>query len=337
MLPSMIQFARPLVLIGLPLAAGLGWWRRRRRGTALGPRPQPLRWTAAGLLVIALAAPELRCGREPSAVVLLDASASQGRAADGQGDVPDGWQLQRIRFAAGVETPGAPLDRTATALAPPLELLAALTPAPTAAIIVTDGRFTDAESLEPLLKRVAARGTAFLWVPRAGEGADARVAGMTGTVGAGGRVDLTVTVQADAAMTRTLTVGWNTDSTPIEIRQLPLEPGKPATVDLTAAPAEGQPLWLWAELVEDDLLTANNRMVLPVRSPTPTVLALAPQGAVVPAVPAGWAVHPAGFEAAPAEASALLAYDAVAVVDASGEALSAEQRAALAGYVKLGG
>ncbi|MFW6153846.1 MAG: VWA domain-containing protein [Planctomycetota bacterium] len=335
MLPSIIQFARPLVLIALPFAIAMAWWRRR--GTMAGPRPQPLRWAAAGLLIIALAGPELRWGGDPTAMVALDASASQGRADPWAGKIPDGWAVEQIRFAADVQRPDAALDRTRTDLAPVLSLLADRKRPPTAAIVVTDGRFTDAETLEPLLKRVAARGTTFLWVGRAGGEADARVANLMAAVRTDGHVDVTATVEADAPMTRTLVVEWADQSKPIGTRQLQLKPGDPATVTVMTRLTADRPGRLRAALLEDDLLVANNRLILPVRAPTPTVLWLARGDAITATVPSGWTVHPVAFDAAAADPSALLAYDAVAVVDVSGEALSPAQRAALAGYVNLGG
>jgi len=335
MLPSVIQFARPLLLMALAPAIAAIWWRRRR---AAGRRPgAPLRWTAGGLVLIALAGPELRCSGDPTAVVLLDASASQGRPATWDGPIPDGWTVERIRFAAGLEGRGGTLDRTRTDLAPALTMLAERDRPPTAAIIVSDGRFTDAETLEPLLGRMARRGTRFLWVGRAGGGADARVTDLTAAIGADGVVEVTATVAADAAMTRTVAIGWGAGGEPVATGRVRLEPGEPSTVAVLTTRPDGRLGWLRAQLLEDDLLTANNRLVLPVRSTAPTVLWVAAADAAAPTAPDDWRVRQAAFEALPADPSALLAYDAIAVVDASGEALSAAQRAALAGYVNLGG
>lgn len=348
MLAETLQLSQPwmLALAALAVAPWLLAGRARRRGRRLP-------WLAAGLeslailtLSGALAQPRLPApGRQDRPVaVFVDTSASQkGLPARLDGPWPGDLPRSDYLFAAGLGQAGQAPPADQTLIVGPLAMIESLAGRLAGAVIVTDGQFTDAASLSQTAGALAKTGLPIFLIPRAPAPGDARLADLTARSGRDGQVHLSATVVADAPMERTLRLTRDGQDQPLLERKLQLLPGQPATVPLIDTPPPGPTPRYRAQLVENDLLPGNNAMsaidtasqseiLWASASDAPPLLATS-----LPGGPTTPRVQSTSLAALPAQVDELLRYAAVAVVDPTGQGLSADQRSALAQYARTGG
>jgi len=325
----------PLAAVALAL---LPWWFHRRSGRGTTGRCV-VQILAVVLLIAALTQPYVRRGggSGDEVAVFVDVSASQAGLPDRLDlSPPPGWRVRQAVFADGVARAAESPGDGATLITPVLSLLASRAHPPAAAVIVTDGRFTDVAPPD-LLGRIAADGPELLLVPRAPDAVDARIADLAAAVDPDGRVRLTTTVVADGANQRELRVARSGADAPLIVKSLSLRPGEPVTLRATDVLGAGEVGLYRAELAGGDLLAANDRLVVPVRRAEPVLLWVGDSRAMDPIGPSGWSTRHVAPADMPARSDELLAYAAIAVVDAGGRALSTAQRRAVAEYVNLGG
>jgi len=344
-----IVLARPHLLAALPLAAAP--WVLARRARARGRRQSPVAVAAQCLalaaVVVALTGPRAALGGRARLGCLLavDASGSvRGQVAPAaerlRAAVPSGVDVEEVFFAERLtRRPTGPADRTA--VGPALRMIASRARAGLpGAVLATDGRFTD-ERWPPAASAAAAAGAEVLIVPMNAPPPDARVAALSAGRAADGGVRVVATVAANAGVRRTLVVTRTAGGGERRVllrRALTLLPEAPATVRVADAPAADAAAEYEASLVEAEAVGENDSatvLVLPVRRRVAAVAA----DAALRRLLAGAGEPPSALSPAelPASPAALARYAAVVLVDATGEALSAEQRRALAGYVRAGG
>lgn len=338
---ALLQLAQPgrwWLIVVLPWLPAVLWHWQGRRASWYGLAIQSL---ALVLVGFALMGPQLeRLGGPRPVAVFVDVSASQrGLPATLSLDLPADPPHEALVFAATLARAAVPVNAAETRLAPVLELIAAGGDRLAAAVIVTDGRATDApDAIHRAAAAVAERGLPVLFVPRGPSQPDARVTRLAVRRRPEGGAELAVTVASDGPLWTTLHVTRIGLDSPLLTRPMNLAAGDLSTLRIVDAelPAEAPAVYR-AELLGPDLLPENNAMAAPAPPAGRAVLWLGPTlGVPMPFGPQVTVRH-LSAEEAPREASALLAYDAVIAVDPSGTAFEPAHRAALAEFVRLGG
>lgn len=335
------QLVRP-ELLWLSLAATwpwLGMMRTRRARTS--PTGAILQSLAILALVGAIVRPQWTTPGQTDGpmAVFVDVSASQSGLAQRLTNVGQ-WPLPREEyvFAAGVSRPGRPVQTDQTRIGPVLSILTADAGRLAGAVLVTDGQFADEEQIDQAAAALARTKLPVLIIPRRPAAPDARVVQMSAHMDKGGEVNLSVTVTATHATECRLRVFRNDGVEPVLRRTLPLLGGEPATVALTDSPTEKGPVLYRAELAENDLLAGNNTLSAIALPRIPSILlAVGPEDQLPLADEEPWQVAHVSPARLPDDAEALAGYAAVVLVDPTGEALSPDQRQALADYARLGG
>ncbi len=314
-------------------------WRMRRRGRHVGAASVMLQSAAILLAALALAQPQVTISspNTPHWLLLQDVSASVRGQTPPKIDWPTDAVVDQAAFADTLLAPGqAPAGQTTNAGAP--LHLALGSPSLAGVVMVSDGQFHD--EWAAAASALGQRGAAVLVVPMADPPADARVAALQAARRGGGVVDLAVTVAAGTAQKRTLVVRRVAPAAILMEQPLETLAGESTTLHVTdtAAPA-AEAVQYRAELSPADSFTEND-------SATTSVLPAESRLAVVDCAgdlpPTMWdALGRTAEKVDPAEAPRSAAgwdpFAAVVVNGPSGPRLGAEQRAALAQYVRLGG
>ncbi len=333
----------PAWLAAIPAAALpiLLAWLGRRHGRRIPISAVAAQSLALALLVGALSRPQAVIGGRADLPYLMmtDASGSvrgQERTIR-QSAFPAGAEVERFGFADGItrsQTPRA----DATCITPPLQMIASGGPnALGAAIIVTDGRFSDTD-YSGAAQAVADLGVEVFVVPLDAPPADARITALTVGRSSETQAEITAAVSANAPLKRTLTITRRGRSEPLAVRQLSMTDNSPITIRITDSVGADAPAEYSARLTGDTVITENDSasaLVLPVRQ------VIAAVGIGLSARPMLREIgHPITFishDAMPADAAALCQFSGIIVADPTGSALSAGQRLALAEYVGAGG
>ncbi len=344
-----LTFASPAWLAALPAAMApilvAAWGRRRfKRLPTAAVAAQCLAVAAA---VCALARPLAPLAGRTALPYLLfvdrsGSTRSQQPTAGTLGFAPDA-KVERFDFAAGLrsttgsdEQLGSDLQDETDA-APVLRMIAARARSIAAAVIVTDGRFTQPGWLGPA-EAAGASGAELLIVPLNSPPPDARIVSLAARRGAGSAVELTVTASANAPLRRTLTVRRPGRAEPLWAKPLELLGESPALVRISDTVGPEAAAEYTTELAGDTAITENDAasdLVLPSRQEIAVVGADARTRALF-----GGAGLPVSF-LAPAELPAgqaeLASFAALVLLDATGGAFTPDQRAALAQYARNGG
>ena len=350
---SWLIFIHPAWLAVMPAAAMpvLLAWLARRRGRRIPAPAVAAQCLALALLIAALSQPLAAIGGRADLPYLLmrDTSGSvrgQERTVR-QSSFPTGADVEQFGFADGIAraTQVENLCHHATRITPPLRLIASKGPdALAAAIITTDGRFTDADlpagqaGYHGAAKAVADLGVEVFIVPLDAPPADARIAALTVRRTSATQAEITAVVSSNAPLKRTLTITRRGRSEPLAIRRLSLPGNSPITIRITDPAGADAAAEYSARLTGDTVITENDSasaLVLPVRQ-------------VIAAVGVGQAAKtmlgeiklPVTFlrpDAMPDEAAALRRFSCIIVADPTGSTLTAARRRALAQYVRTGG
>jgi hypothetical protein len=331
-----LHLQRPWVLIAL-LSAALPWAlgrRAGRRGRRVTRISLGLQTLSVATLVVALAGPQVPAPSADAPVLLVqDVSGSVRNqpAWSSPVDLP----VRTVTFARSpAMDASARLDANATKLAPALRVAAAHSPAPRAILVRTDGRFHDDWTVAA--DALAARDVPLAVLPMPAPPADARLAAFAARRNADGNVALRVTVAANAALTRTLTIrrAWPREKQ-LARRPITLRAGDRATTRVTVELPTRQGGAFEALITPADAFPENDSLaaaVLPVEHRTALV------------TPAGGRWLAGELDdvevLSPEDAAALSVaspYSAVVVVDPSGETLPPPARQAAARYVHAGG
>ncbi len=338
-----LVFTHPAWLAAIPAAALpiLLAWLGRRHGRRTSISAVAAQSLALALLVAALSRPRAVIGGRADLPYLMmtDTSGSvrgQERTIQ-QSASPAGAEVERFGFADGI-TRGQTPRADATCITPPLRMIASEGPnALGAAIIVTDGRFSDTD-YSGAAKAVADLGVDVFILPLDAPPADARITALTVGRSSETQAEITAAVSANAPLKRTLTITRSGRSEPLAVRQLSMTDNSPITIRITDSVGADAPAEYSARLTGDTVITENDSasaLVLPVRQ-------------VIAAVGTGLSARPMlreigqpiafiSHDAMPADAAALGRFSGIIVADSTGSALSAGQRLALAEYVGAGG
>ena len=337
-----VRFSQPWWLLALTagavpvlLAAGA-----RARGRSVGRFSVALQCLALLAAAAALGGPEAMLGGAANApwIVLRDVSGS----VRGQDDAEENWQTDRprelFRVADVILAEGAAPGAHRTVAGPALRLAAGRARQAAGIVIRTDGRFHDAD-WPGAAATLGRTGVEVFIVPIDSPPADARVAELRADRDAGGQCRLRVRVFADTDQRRTLTV--TRGGRQLWRRTLDLLAGETAVLHLSdaAAPADRAAVYV-ATISPPDQFAENDSAAALLPPPGRTLAIVAGEGAGLPAGLAGAIGTPAQVIAAsdaPTTAAGWMSYAAVLVVDSTGALLGADQRRALAEYVRSGG
>ena len=346
-MPLGLTLARPAALLLLAAAAGPVWLARRagRRGFRVSFLSAALQSAAAALAVLAIVGPAAEVGRgKPKPVLVFqDVSGSCRRQQGHPLDLPDGLAAERLAFASGVAGDAAGLEPNRTDIAPVLRLAAARADGIAGVVIQTDGRFADdwAAAARALVKTNLPVAVAAMDAPPA----DARMADFAARRAPDGRVELRVTVRANALVRRTLKVHAVGRAQPLINRVLDLRAGQPATITLTDSPPAGGRGVYRAQLVPPDTFPENDRAEAASLPTARRVAVIAPPkaGPLAAKIAASADLEGVTFDAvAPARANAAgadwwMGHSAVVLADAGGHLLAGPVRASLEAFVRSGG
>ncbi len=344
-----LTFDRPWWLLALAAAAAPIVLARfsRRRQRRIAPLAVLAQCLAVALAAAALARPRAALGRKARLgyLLMVDGSGSvadQGRRAGRElaGHFPAGADVERFYFAEGLSrTP--PTARDATRAAPALRMIAHRAgEGLSAAVVPTDGRFTD-DDWPAVASAVAAAPCDIVLVPLDAPPPDARVAGLTARRRSPTTVEIEATVTANAPLRRTVVIWRGRGSARREVhrRQLALLPDAPATVraaDDLPADAAGE---YGVTIDEAEAVEANNRaavLVLPVHRR----IALAgddPEALRELLGPPGRQAGAFRLSELPDDPAGLAGFAGIVVCDPGGAGLSPAQRRGLSAYVRAGG
>jgi len=337
-----VELAQPVWLLAgcaaaLPPILAL---RARRQGRRAARWSVALQMLAILAAAAALAQPLVPLDGQANLPVLIfrDVSVSARHQREPPLPVPPAMVAERYDFAAGLSREGAPPDAAQTNLAPALRLAAGRAGRAIAAVFHTDGQFQDDWS-----SAAAALGQAGLpvfVVPMRSPPPDSRVLALDAARAPGGAVELTISVQSSAVDRRTLTVRRVSPAPAVLLtRELRLLGGEPVTLTVTDAAAPSARAAVYrADLSAGDAWRENDTIsavMLPVARRAALVAPPETVAALRGALGAGaTAMNPA---AAPTDVQDWMDYDAVVLIDSTGQCLNPGQREALAEYVRGGG
>lgn len=343
-----VSFAQPAWLAALAVAVvpilAAAWGRRRGRRLPLAAVAGECLALAAAALALARPQAAITARAALPYLLFVDRSGSVRGQADPSGrlGLPADAPVERFDFAEGLRRWPAPAEEPpppgATNIAPVLRMIASRCAEGIAgAVIVTDGRFTDTAWPGPA-EAVAAAGPELLIVPLDAPPPDARIVDLTARRTAPGSVEVTVDLASNAPLRRTLTVRRAGRGQPLLVKELVLLGEAPATVRAADRVAPDAAAEYSARLSGDALIVENDSaaaLVLPERQKVAVAGADAKTQQLLRALPVPVAfLQPVEL---PDSSAPLAEFSAVVVVDATGLALSAAQRAALGEYVRGGG
>ncbi|MCK4602627.1 MAG: hypothetical protein KAU28_09185, partial [Phycisphaerae bacterium] len=320
----------------IPLLLAL--WARRR-GRNVNAFSVVLQFFAVVTAVMALSRPAVftvAAAKMPY-LVFRDVSAS-ARTQSQPLDWPDELTRESFDFAGSIGAVDGS-DARATRLGSVLRLAAARADTNKVAgvVIWTDGQFLD-EDWSGAAEALGRGGGSVIIVPMDSPPADARISEFAAVRRGDGRVQLRLTVAANAMQRRTLRV-WREGEAdrPLLARPLKMLAGESVTIRLAVSPPAGRAAVYKAAVSPGDAFAENDSaatIVLPRRQRVALIA-----GEVKPTFAAAesLAVATVAPADAPQVASGWLDYAAVVLVDASGKLLGDARRAALAEYVRGGG
>ncbi len=343
---SWLLFTCPVWLVTIPLAAMpvLSAWFAGRHGRRIPIPAVVAQCIALTLVATALARPKAPIGKQADLPYLLLSDVSGSVRGQGRGirksDFPSGAKVEQFGFADGISHAAQVenLHHHATLIAPALRLIASRGPnALSAAIIETDGRFTETD-YSAAAQAVADLGVQVRIVPLNAPPADARIVAFAARRISDTQVEITADVSANSPLKRTLTITRRGQSHPLGVRKLSLTGNSPSTVRVTDAVASDAWGQYSVSLTGDVVITENDSastLVLPVRQVIAAVGIGKDARSILREIryPVTFIPH----DAMPDDASALARFSAVIVSDATGSSLSSAQRRALARYVRAGG
>jgi len=366
-----VSFTAPwalLLLLALPLAAFIGWPRRRfqraRSWTSL-----ILRLLILTLVALALAGASLvRASDRLAVVFLLDRSDSMDTAArqaqedwvrDALAALPPGDEAAVIAFGANalVERPMSAASELAALRSTPItgntdleeaiSLGLALFPEGAARriVVLSDGAQTVGDA-SAAARRAAANGVQIDVVPLTrSPGPELLVTNVDAPeqVASGQQFDLGITVHSDAATTAILTVTASGQT--LQRQEVELRPGDNAfTLGLTAGEAGFRDFQVRVENAAADTFLANNTLAAFSRvTGAPNVLLVRPESEDVRALvealtELGYTVNEASPSGLPGSLAALEAFDSVILANVPATGLSTSRMETLNQYVRdLGG
>jgi Mg-chelatase subunit ChlD len=259
-----------LLLAVVPLLLARQARRRHRRLRGSGVALQCL---ALAAVAVAVAQPQLagREGRRPW-LVLRDVSASLRTQTDRPLDAPRDIELRERHFAAGLlpaeASDLAPLDRSATDIAPALQLAAAQANELAGVVILTDGQFT--RPWQAAAKNLQATGLDVMLIGLDAPPLDARLSRADLRQTESDAAELSLTLAANGTTRRTLSVYAGADATgpPLVQRELSLTSGSPLTehIELPAPQRQAAELYR-AVLSPADAVPENDRTAAVVPRP----------------------------------------------------------------------
>ena len=342
-----VVFSRPALLVLLAAAAAgpvLIAHRAGRRGYRVSRLSVTLQSIALTAAALALAGPaaEVGPGQPKPVLVFQDVSASCRDQRDKFVTLPESTPIERLAFADSVAAEAIELAPNRTDASPVLRLAAARASSIAGAVIHTDGRFADDWSAAAAF--LADTGVPVIIVPMDSPPPDARIADFIASRRPDGRVELRLTVVANALARRTITVTSGGAATPLLSRSLDLLADQPVTLSLTDRPQAGRACVYRAELSAGDAFAENDSATvatLGVRRRI-AVVASPDAGDLAGVISAAAGLEYAEFQAitptrASADANEWLDYSAVILADAEGKLLARPVREALAAYVRSGG
>ncbi len=356
-----IHFTHPLALLLLVAVAALAvvLWRRYRIAPT---RLLPASWVivpsaALGLIVLAVAAPNVVFGSARPTVLVVDQSASidqrmrrvevrwTGRIHSYDCAAP----CEVVRFAAtttasttaGTTSTTLPVsDPGATNLAQAIDTAVGLAPPGGRVVVLSDGGQTrgDALATAPLAR---SRDVSVDWVPLSDPTRrDAAVTSITvpPAVHVGDTVPLAVTVHSTVNASAVLQV--RRDGGPPAAQAIQLHTGEDPLLLLYTATRQGwNSFQATIELPGDDAAANNSLAAVTDVAPAPRVLAVGGPGSPVPGLLAShrFTVTAVGPRSLPSSAASYSAYDAVVLDDVPATQLSADQVGALTAAVRSNG
>ncbi|MDY7011184.1 MAG: VWA domain-containing protein [Planctomycetota bacterium] len=348
-----IIFTHPAWLAAIPAAALpiLLGWLGRRKGRRIPVSAVLVQSLALALLAAALSRPQAAMGRWTDLPYLLmtDASGSvRGQdLTELQSFLPAGAKVEKFAFADGITRTAQVenLRHHATRITPTLRMIASKGPnALAAAIIVTDGRFSDADSptgqagYSGAARAVADLGVEVFIVPLDAPTADARIIALSARRASASQAEITATVSANAPLKRTLTITRRGHPDPLAVRQLSLTDNSSITIRITDPVGADAAAEYSAGLTGDTVITENDSasaLVLPVRQVVAAVGIERSSRPILREIE-----HPITFishDAMPADPAAMGRFSSIIVADPTGSAIAAGQQDALSQYVRTGG
>jgi len=340
-----VVFDKPLWLaagLAALLVPAAGVWFARR-GRRIGLAGIVLQCLALLALAAALARPRLPfTGKAQTPYLLLrDVSASTREQRNKILSWPDGLRREEFDFAVTVVPRGLsrdkPIDDNQTMLAPALRLASGKAKEIAGVLIRTDGRFMD-EDWRPAAEALGRTGLNVFILPMSSPPGDARIADLSTSRQADGKVKLDVTVASTALQRRTLTVRRKGGPVLLE-RELRLLAGETETFHLTDSPPSGDKTVEYAAAVSagDEFLENDTAGALVL--PGGQRIAVVPRGALPGALHRKLAADVVELSPteAPTSPRGWLEYSAVILLDATGTLLPKIRRSALAEYVRNGG
>ncbi len=344
-LSSLVQWGRPWWLLALAVSlapvAAAAWGARRGRHSW---RPAVAMQAAAiACLTVAMAAPAVLrpSARQRPLLILRDVSDSLRDQTQRPLAWLSGLPSRRIDFAGGLafaDASGkqAQIDGSQTLLKPALDMALARRGQLSHVVLFTDGRFQD--DWRPAAQALAAVHVPLVIVPLDAAPADARIADLA-VRRTGGGVELAVSLSANVAQRRTLKVERQGARPKVLLnRELEMMANSPVTMHISDSLAPGEVGIYRASLSGGDAFPENDLATQLSLPPAGKVAVVAPPAQPLPELPgelgAAQRLSPAD---APASAAGWSPYNAVLLVDSSGELLSSAQRQALAQYVRSGG
>ena len=345
-----ISWDRPWLLSAFALAAlpAVLSLRARRRGTATSVPSLLAQTLAIALLALAAAGPRIAAGGKSQLpyAVFQDASASVRGQSPKTLLWPAGLERVDYLFASDVSRPSTPTSASLPAdqaadsnLSNVLRIAAAQAPHLAGAVVVTDGQWPDDWS--PAAAALGRARLPLLIVPLDSPPPDARVSGLAARRQGDGGVRVKVSVQSNSPMRRRLTVSRRQPPAVLMDRELTLLPAGPVDISLDDSPGRGLAIYE-ARLSPGDAFGENDQAGQTVLPQTQRLAVIARDDAagLAQAMRESLDLDRADvFNAAgsPATVNGYLPYQAVVVVDATGQLLPYDSREALAEYVRNGG
>ncbi|MBS3733449.1 MAG: VWA domain-containing protein [Phycisphaerae bacterium] len=342
-----LGFTQPWALAALVVVTApplIAVWARRR-GRHVGRLSVALQSAALALGVCALARPTMPLGPGAAKPYLLLRDVSGSVRGQHGPDWPADLPVRRHVFAAQVAPSGGDVDASTTHIGAPLRLATAQSDQIAGVVIVTDGNFQDAQ-WSAAADTLGQTGLPVAVVPLTAPGQDACIAALAAErppSAPAGHVRLRATLTASADQTRRVSLRRNRpDERIFPPRRVDLSAGGATTVTLTdsAAPTDADAVYEVRLLGRDAFAENDVRRVVAVGRRR-RVAWIAPDGyrreGLAAALGADVDVEHIAPAAAPVARDGWDSYAAVVLVDATGRQLDADQRRALAAYVRAGG
>ena len=316
------------------------WHVARRRGRRI-PRLSVAAQCAALIAAAgALAGVALPIGTKAfkPALLLRDVSGSARGQSEAELPWPAGLPRKTYTFAAGVGPSGEAVAADGTYAGAVLRAAAAEAPNVSGIVIHTDGQFTD--NWATAAEALGRTGTEVTIVPMESPPPEVRIVDVSARRRPGGdRVDVTVSLAANAPRKRRLTVRRTDADTPLMDEERLMVSA--STIRLTDTLARDRAGEYRVDLAPPDAFAENDSataLVLPASQQVAVISSEAGGGKVMTMLDEmGVAADRLLLADVPVSEAAWSRYAGVVLVDATGTLLSAPQRRGLAGYVRRGG